>query len=72
LSETIRTSLENYVQYFKNYRREVIEAEARKIEELRLIEEQRIEDSIAQDQAEQRARYLRWRQQQQQEQQTEE
>jgi len=68
LSETIRTSLENYVQYFKNYRREVIEAEARRIEELRLIEEQRIEDSIAQDQAEQRARYLWRRQQQQQEQ----
>jgi len=66
LSETIRLSLENYVPYFRNQRREIIEAEARRIEEIRLAEEQRVQDSIGAAEAEQRARYLRWRQQQQQ------
>ncbi|MCL2413028.1 MAG: NADH:ubiquinone reductase (Na(+)-transporting) subunit C [Bacteroidales bacterium] len=69
LSETIETSLELYVPFFRNQRRVVIEAEQRRVEELRLQEEQRVQDSIAhvqaQAQAEQRARELRWRQQQQ-------
>ena len=66
LTETIYTSLDLYVPYFRNLRREVIEAEARKIEEARLAEEQRQEELRAQEQAEaeRRAREQRWRAQQ--------
>jgi Na+-transporting NADH:ubiquinone oxidoreductase subunit C len=70
LSETIRQSLVNYVQYFANYRQELLAAEARKIEEIRLAEEQRVQDSIEHEQALQRERQRRWLQQQQQQNQT--
>jgi Na+-transporting NADH:ubiquinone oxidoreductase subunit C len=64
LSDMIKQSLANYVQYFKNYRQEILRAEAEKIEAIRLAEEQRIQDSIELEQAQQRERYRRWQQQQ--------